>query len=374
MATLTTQNFTTTVQNFAATAQGACATLLDFSIGSILRAAAEAASGIVLWLQGLIITLLATTRLNTSFGSDVDTYVSDFGMTRLAATASTGPVTFARFTPTNTATIPNGTLLQTFDGSLQFQVVADLTQAAYSSTANGYIVPANTPSITATVQCLTPGSIGNISANTLTIVQATVNGVDTVTNIGALTNGLDAETDAALKLRFVAFINALARATPAAIGYAVISSYQGLQYTIIENQDYTGAADNGMVTLIIDDGSGSIPSPLLTLVANSVNLYRGAGVRVGIFPAVAITATVIMSLTYQQGFTPQIVAGAVTTAVTNYINGAGLGNPVFYNQLFQIAFNTPGVLNVASLLVNGTTADIMPTLKQTVKAGQITVT
>jgi hypothetical protein len=40
--------------------------LLDFTIGSILRAIVESNSGVILWLQQLIVNLLVITRASTS--------------------------------------------------------------------------------------------------------------------------------------------------------------------------------------------------------------------------------------------------------------------------------------------------------------------
>ena len=85
MATLSTQNFATLLQNQAAAMQARCNQLLDFSVGSILRAITEANAAVALWLQGMILQVFGVTRLATSTGTDCDSFVNDFGMTRLGA-------------------------------------------------------------------------------------------------------------------------------------------------------------------------------------------------------------------------------------------------------------------------------------------------
>ena len=71
---LQTQDFTTLVRNQVAAAQAESSALLDFSAGSVLLSIIEGnTSAVALWLQGLILQLLAVTRLSTSTDNDVDT-------------------------------------------------------------------------------------------------------------------------------------------------------------------------------------------------------------------------------------------------------------------------------------------------------------
>ena len=108
MATLNTKSFANLVQTFAAGVQARSTDLIDFSTGSILRAVDEADSGNALWLEALIIQVLAVTRAITSAGVDLDSFVAQFmpivagtitkilpyGTPRLQATFATGQVTF----------------------------------------------------------------------------------------------------------------------------------------------------------------------------------------------------------------------------------------------------------------------------------------
>lgn len=399
MASLNTQNYSQVIQNWSAAVQGACETLLDFTVGSILRAIAQAQAGVALWLQGLILQLLATTRLGTSVGNDVDTFCVDFmpalpgsvtaalpnGSPRLPAVKATGAVTFARFTPTNSAFIPAsvtpgdglGAILQTQDGTQSFTVVADTTQPLYSTALGGYTLPAGQASGAATVQAINGGTGGNISAGTLTVLQ-TFGGqgisVDTVTNAAAFTNGINAETDLALKTRFVAYFNSLSKGTIGAIEYAIMSLQQGLQSQIIENQDYNGTTDDGMVTVIIDDGSGSTPSATVSAVFNAIFAVRAAGVRIGVFAASKLTANVTGTITVGAGYTPGVVQAQVQAAVVAAVNAVGLGNGLNYMKLGQIMYDaSPGVTGVTGVTLNGGTSDLPAVLRQTIKAGTVVI-
>ena len=48
------QNFGTLIANMGARVQGACTTLLDMSVGTVVRAIQEASAAQALWLQALI--------------------------------------------------------------------------------------------------------------------------------------------------------------------------------------------------------------------------------------------------------------------------------------------------------------------------------
>ena len=131
--TVSVQNFTQLVQNQVAVIQGTAKTLLDFTVGSILRAFVEGMAGVALFLQALALQVAALTRAATSTGSDLDSYFADFGFARLAAVGSTGTLTFSRFTTTLAVNLPVGAVAQSFDGSQQFTVQADPTNGAFSA-------------------------------------------------------------------------------------------------------------------------------------------------------------------------------------------------------------------------------------------------
>lgn len=381
MPSLNTQSYSTILQNWAAAVQGACSTLLDFTVGSVLRAIAQAMTGVVLWLQGLILQLLAASRLNTSTGADVDSFVADFGLTRLPAVSATGVVTFSRFTPTNAAFIPAsvtpgdglGALVQTADGTQTFHVIANTANPIYSTLLGGYTIPANTSSGVATVQAVNGGVQGNISAGTLTVLQTGISGVDTVTNGSAFINGVDAESDAALKARFIAFISSLSKATTAAFAYAITSLQQNLQFEPIANFDFNGQADAGYITVIIDDGSGATPTATLNAVYAAIDAIRAAGIRFGVFAATKLNADVVMTIGVASAYVPATVQAAVVAAVTAAINATGLAAVLDYMRLGQAAFDVPGVTSVTGVTLNGAQADLTPTNKQTIKAHNLTV-
>lgn len=374
MANLNTQSFSAIVSNFATAVQGAASSLIDFTIGSVLRAIAEAMGGVALWLQGLILQVAALTRAATSNGTDLDSWFAQFGFARLAAVAASGQVTFARFTPTNQAVIPIGATVQTADGTILFTVIVDITNAAYNATQGGYVLPAGQASVNVTVQCTVAGTIGNVSAGALNTLGTAISGVDFVSNALAFSNGVAAETDAAARARFVLFIASLEAATLQAIYNAIASVQQGLTDTVTENQQYNGTAQNGYFTVIVNDGTGFPPSQLLNNVGNAIEAVRPLCSTFSVHAPTVETATISMTITTASGYTHSTVVAQVHAALLAAIENLVLGEALPYSLLASIAYGaSPGVTNVTSVLLNGATADLTATAQQVIVAGTITV-
>lgn len=373
MATVATKTFATLVSNFAAAVQARAAVLQDFRKGSLNLAIGQAISGVVLWLQGLVLQLLKSARLSTATGNDVDTFVADFLMTRIGPIAASGPEVFSRVTPSIATVVPIGAVIQSGDGTQNFTVIRDTNNSNYSSAIDGYPLAIGVLSTTATVQAVAGGTQGNVSPGALSVLQTGIVGVDAVSNPIAFNNGRDQETDAALKARFWATIAGLSAGTEAAIKSAIGSIGQGLQVTIGENQNYSGALDNGFVVIIVDDGTGAIPPALVNQAASAADAVRAAGVRYGVSAAVKLLANVTMTVLTAPGFSHPIVVGQVALALTNYIQNLGLGNALPYTRLEAIAYGIPGVTNVINISLNGATLDLAATFKQTIKPGTIAV-
>jgi uncharacterized phage protein gp47/JayE len=371
---VTTKDFVTLVREQAAAIQGTARSLVDMSVGSLLRAITEANAAVVLWLQGLVLQLLAKTRAATSSDTDLDSWMADYGVARLAAMQATGLVTFARFTPTAQAVVPVGSKVQTADGSQQYIVVIDTSNATYNAALGGYVLVAGAASVTVSVQAVTAGSAANTLIGGVSTLSQAISGVDTVTNAAAFTNGVDAESDAALRARFVAYIASLSKATKAAVGYAITTLKTGVTYSLVENQTYAGAVQMDYFYVVVDDGTGAPSTTFLSTVSNAIDAVRPLCSNFGVFAPVVVPANVSLTTTTAAGYDHTATAALVATAITNYINGLGLGNPLTYTRLTQVAYDaSTGVTNVSAVLLNGGTADVIATNQQTIKAGTVAI-
>jgi uncharacterized phage protein gp47/JayE len=368
------KTFSAFLSDAATAVQSAATPLLNLTPGSVLRAILEANSAIGLWMQSVFFNILLSTRLATSGGTDCDTFGADFGFYRLPATTASGLVTFARFTATNAATIPLGTEVTTVDNQTTFAVIQDTTNSFWSPTANAYVIPANTSSANIPVQCLTAGSIGNVGVGMVGLLGSGLSGVDTVTNAAAFTNGSNAESDAAFRLRFVSYIQSLSRATLQAVGYAISSLEQGISYTIQENVDAAGNWLPGHMTITVDDGSHNPSATLMSQVASQIELYRGATISYSLFPPTVVPANVVFTLTPAPGYTWTQLVTPVTNAVSSYLNAMAVGQDLYFSRLPQVIYDSvAGVQNVSQLTLNGASADLVTTPGQVITAGSVVI-
>lgn len=384
MATLPTRSFDTIVANIVAGMQGRATALLDFSVGSVLRAMSESIASLCLWFQSQLIYLLAYSRLSTSVGSDVDSFIAQFfyptggmAVVRLGAVSATGPVVFSVTTPNPTQiVIPVGTTVQTKDLSQQFTVYADTTNPAYNAALGGYVLAPMVTSVTVPVKAVTPGSGGNVAIGAIsTVYGASILGIDSVTNTVAFSNGLDEETDQQLINRFRLAIASLSKGTVAAYQFAIASLQVNLQCTVQENTAYDGTPTPGLNTVVVDDGSGAIPSALVTAATTAVNAVRAASIRVGVYAATKTNANVVMTLELGPGYAAQrpTIVAKVANAVSLYISAVGLGNSLSYFGVAQVAMSVPGVTGLSSFTLNGSNADLAGTPTTTIKPSSVVI-
>ena len=383
---LSLQTFDTLVENLASAVQANSTTPVNLEDGSTILAILQADASQALWLQYTAFLVLATTRLATSSGINCDTFVGDFGLTRLPAVPATGNVTFSRYTATSTAFIPvyisattnvaaSGTQVLTADGTQTFDVIADPTNSYYvASPIKGYSIPAGTASASLPVVANAAGTAGNVLANTITLLVGGISGIDYCTNPSPTSGGLNAESDAALKLRFVNYINSREQGTIAAVRYAIQQLQQGLTDTIQENQTANGTYTPGTFVVTVDNGSGSPPSSLITEAAQAVNAIRPIGSTAIVQAPTVLTANVSMLLAVASGANLAYIEGEVSAALTSFINALSVGATLPYSRLAQVAYNADSnITNVSSVTLNSGTSDLVPTASQVVRAGTIAV-
>lgn len=372
---LNTKNLQTLLRDQAAAVQGRSGgKLVDFTIGSILRAVVESNSGVGLWLQALALKILTATRASTSVGTDLDTWVNDFGLTRLGASPAVGTVTFSRFTPGAQAVIPVGAQVRTADASQTFQVIADATNGQYSTALGGYVMPVGLSELDVPVTAVTPGLASNVLAGTISLIASNIPFVDNVINDGPMAGGAEAEPDAELRARFVRYIQSLSKATNLAIAYAITSLQAGVTYTMREGELYDGSYRPGHFTVVFDDGSGSPPSTLFDNVYAAIDAVRGATILFSLHNPVVLNANVSCNVVVRSGYDENTVIAAVVASLTAALNAWPLGETLPYNKLSQIIFEaSPGISNVTSLQLNSGTADLAATYRQKIRAGTIVV-
>lgn len=367
MASITWQGLTSFVQNQVAAVQASTTSVIDATRGSVTLAWAQASTGVALWLQAQIIQVLALTRAATSNGTDLDSFYADFNFFRLPPVAATTTETFGRFTATQQATIPAGTLVNgvptggylvsTGPGGLQYMVMADAANGAYNATLGAYVVPVATASITVPIRAIVAGTGSNVLLGTIQSFVQAIPGIDFCTNPADVTNGLNAESDPAFRSRFPLYLASLATADESAIENAILGVQQGIKYLLIENFAYPGdTEDDGSFFAVIDDGTGTPPDSLLTMVDTAIGGVRGFTIRYqGAYAPTVVAPSITLDIRVVAGFVSPAVRDAVAAVVAAFVNSVPLNaETLFISQIETAAVAVPGCAGVKP---NNTTID-----------------
>ena len=377
MSTPVLLTFTTLVSRASAAVQGKATALIDLAVGSVTRAVLEANASLALWLQYVALTILSAIRLGTSSGEDVDTWLADFGQTRLPAVTATGIITLARYTATNGATVPVGATVRTGDLTRTYVVTADNTNPDWDPTVNsgggGYVVPAGVASINVPVACTVAGSVGNVVASGINLLGTALPGIDTANNNVALTDGVDEESDSAFKARFPLYLASLPRATLLAIENAVLDVQQGLLCNVARNADEQGRFEPGHFVVTVDDGSGDPPDSLIAAVSSAVDAVRACCEDFSVQRPVVTECAVELYIAVSSGAKANLIV-PVATAITAFVNALPVGATLPVSRLASVAYSVnPTITNVTGVTVNGSSADVVVAANGVVKANSVTV-
>ena len=353
------QSFETLVKNQVTAIQAASNAYIDFNEGTVELALVQAQAAMGIWLEYIFNAVLSLARAQTSTGADLDTWMAQFQFYRLSGSPSTGNCTFSRTVTTGAAQVNVGVRVSTADFSANFMVVPDVTNPNYNSGAQAYIVPVGQTSVEAKVICLVAGSTGNVSADTITVFTSPVLGISSVNNPLPFVNGKNPEDDAAFRARFVLYINSLSRAVLLAYNNALAAIPEIVRYNIVENKTFDGAQRDGMVYVVIDDGTGSPTPALLARVNAAIQAIRGLAIYNAVYPAVATAVNISVNLTINNVLTEATIIQMVTDTIVKYVNFYPFKTVMPYSKFFELIYDTtPNILNVSNLTVNGGTADL----------------
>lgn len=207
------------------------------------------------------------------------------------------------------------------------------------------------------VQCTQDGVIGNVQAESISILVTPINGVESVTNEVKFTNGVDVESDEDYLDRILE-----KKRTPSTSG----NKYHYKNWA----KEVTGVGDakvfplwngNGTVkVVIIDSNKHGASEELITKVAEHIEENRPIGATVTIVSAqekqISISVTLIIDT---QKYTLSQIQTAIEANLAQYYkNIAFVNNYVSYASIGNLIFNTDGIIDYSNLLVNGGISNI----------------
>lgn len=325
--------------------------ITDFSVGSVARTLMDSPAVEIeeLYLQMLL-------GLQDAIPTAIYRAI---GFSALDAMPSSGQITVHFQTPLIQETvIPASTMFESSVNDLQFYSTESVT------------LPFGALQAVIQVASVKAGALSNVSRNEISRFLNFPALSDSLIEHDAFTTGLDAESDAERKTRFIGLINSLSRGTLASIDYAA-------RYATVQNS--SGAVQEYVTRVGMDEfpgrvivylyGSGGSPSQALLASAQAaidggVNLstgartegYRPAGVRVAASAAVVRRIDVGLTIGTVDGFAQrETLITAVHTALSRALSSIGPGNVLRAELLIAAVLRLAGVRSCSSDIASNIT-------------------
>jgi uncharacterized phage protein gp47/JayE len=284
----------------------------DFSVGSAMRAMYEAVS---IELEQFYIL----TRENMMEAIEQGVY-SSFGFSRKKSVRSYGVVQVAFHNATqNDIILSRGSR---FSSSLpQYPQLYE--------TLVDYRIPKGSILVDFEVHCLTPGTVGNIPAGVLDIMQSPIANVRKVENPSAFQTGQDQEPVEEQRSRFSSFIKALSRATIPAIEYGTRSVDEVSGVWIEE--------ETGRINVYAHDKNGSLPEFVRQKILTALQDYRPGGIPVIVMAVTRkeVDVNVTVTVTNKAAITDTF-KNRIANEVSRYLNNMQTSQSLVLSDLSSV--------------------------------------
>lgn len=321
----------------------------DFSVGSALRAIYEAVS---MELEQYYVL----SRENMVEAIEQGVY-SSFGFTRKKAVRAYGvvQVTFHNAAQ-NDIILSRGSRF--LSSSNQYPQVYE--------TLVDYRIPKGSLVADFEVYCLSPGSTGNIPANTIDIMQSPIANTRIVTNPAAFQTGQDQEPLEEQRSRFNSFIKSLSRATKSSIEYGT--------RTVEEVAGVYVEEETGRVNVYAHDRNGNLTDAVKTKIELALEDYRAGGIPVRVLPVTrkSVDVNVTITLTSATANTTAF-QNKIALAITSYLNNMQTSQSLILSELISIIKYIDRQL-IYDVTFATPTGNIILLGSEIIRAGNVTVT
>lgn len=272
----------------------------------------------------------------TASGDYLTLIAEDHGVTRKEATAAVGNVVVK-----GNGTIPVGTLFQTESG------ISFTTTTTTTAVKNEATIP---------VQCTEAGTVGNVGANTVTVIPMSIPGITSVTNPEPMTDGFDQESDDDLYERFYFHVRQPATSGNCNDYIEWASSIAGVGHVKVL-PIWNGP---GTVKVLVTDANGEPASPaLLNKVITYIESVRPIGPEVTVVAPSLFDLTIKLTVTSGDGD-----ADYIKTMLNKYFVSRNFtGTTISYAKVGNMILtdDKTEVDDYSGLLINDATGNISVT-------------
>lgn len=248
------------------------------------------------------------------------------GLTRKAATAATGTITFSG---TAGSAVSIGTEAKTAGG------VAYLTTAADVIGVGG--------TVTIAAQASATGSSGNQAGASALTLTAAPSGVLSSATIASMTGGTDIETDSSLLSRLLFILRNPPCGGAAHDYYTWAMNVAGVTAAYV----YSNRRGLGTTDVIVLTSGGIPDASLVANVQNYINTQRPVQADFLAFAPTAVSVPVTGVLTLMAGYTLANVSATIDAAMNAHFAMLKPGDTLYVNRLRALVSDTAGVLDFA---------------------------
>lgn len=308
-------------------------------------------------LQKALQGILKLAFPQTSYGIYLEYLGEGKGVFKNPATKSTGAIR-VKGKP--------GTLIET--GKMAGTPSTDIKQSIEFEFTETKVID-DTGIISVNAKCLTEGVIGNVLANTITVLITPINGVESITNEESFQGGTDIEDEEHFRERVMEAEQEeqLSGADTDYIRWAKEVTGVGYAYVISE---WNGA--NTVKVLVLDKNGQPATQELIDAVQNYIapivpkGQNRGGKAPTGAIVTIA-TASILSINTqanfiFEEGYDPVDVLSALKDKIQVYLSQIGMGGVVIYKAIDTITgsmiLNKEGIKDYSDLTINGAASNI----------------
>lgn len=329
--------------------------------GSVIRTIVESLLAEVDIQNYTINQIYKAMNIDTATGSDLDAVVAILGVVRKQATYAEGTVVFGRSDIYDTdIAIQYAQMISTRqnnDGSINEFIVIDdnakLRSGELQTTVN--------------IRATEPGSI-YLPANTITIINTPIIGIEYVTNVTEFSGGTNQETDNDLRKRAKQALAGLGKGTATAIRSALLQVPGVIDAMPVDISRGIGTADIVVITDTLPPSTA-----LQNEISDVVSTTKSAGIDVAVIYPTISQQNIAVTITDLDGtMISDKDIDAAANAIVTYCNTLSVGDTLIVSQLERAIGNAIGAIDV-DIVVTTPNGNITPTSTQVIRCGTITI-
>ena len=294
--------------------------------------------------------ILPQAFVQTATGSNLDNACSDYGITRREAT-------YAEVILEITGEPGTYYSVEAYAGDIAFRVqdVFSLQESA---------------AVSVRAVCSIPGDAGNVAAGSINKVSS--DRITKVSNPKDAEGGYDTETDDALRERTLEHIRTPANSGNIAHYIQWAKEVSGVwKVKVYDLSRGPGTVD----VVIIAEGNTAAPENLLQEVEEHIESVRPIGADVQVVSAEAVDLTITADVLVKKGYTAESIKSSLVPLLQIYGEQIAFASSVVsYLGIVNLIFDCPGVVDVISYSINGSTKSIQLQARQFPVVSQVEIT